>query len=54
MLTILTEDNQVLFIGEDNFEQEVLDENKQYLEGYFAALVHEASRKKAQREQRPN
>ncbi|WP_180363378.1 hypothetical protein [Staphylococcus sp. HMSC057C08] len=48
MLTVLTEDNDILFVGEDNFEQKVLEENKQYLEGYFAALVHEAQRKNNQ------
>lgn len=45
MLTVLTEDNDILFVGENNFEQKVLEENKQYLEGFYAALVHEAQRK---------
>lgn len=48
MLTLLTEDKDILFVGENNFEQKVLEENQQYLEGYFAALVHEAQRKNNQ------
>lgn len=44
MLTVLTEDNDILFVGENNFEQKVLEENHQYLEGYFAALVDEAQK----------